>query len=275
MSRHPLTHTYAVADLSQGQPPMPESCPQPKKRGRPPKATTTTVSSTIASDKDKQEPSAGNGDSSGDEEQPPAKKPKASDNKGAMSSMPLGKQGKATVPPCNRVVNPGAPDKKNKRHTSAQVAADKKQKEELQHDLDALTQRQIEILAEMEAKQEMADEAEDQDAIRTLADIDEIEGDVEMLDAISEFSKFGGDTDVDREAGKEIVAPKVPVKAVCHEEAESNAQRKKKAGKAKEAIVKGKKKDLEKTSAPKKGKLTFPSGMVAGWKPKGPEQILV
>ncbi|KAH9977533.1 hypothetical protein BJV74DRAFT_888375 [Russula compacta] len=181
MSRHPLTRTYAVADLSQGQPPMPVSRPQPKKRGWPPKATTTTVSSTIASDKDKQEPSAGNGDSSGNEEQPPAKKPKASNNKGATSSMPL--------------------DKKNKRHTSAQVAADKKRKEELQRDLDALAQRQIEILAEMEAKQEMADEAEDQDAIRTLADIDEIKGDVEMLDAISEFSEFGGDTDVDREAG--------------------------------------------------------------------------
>lgn len=175
----------------------------------------------MTSDKDKQKPSAGNGDSSGNEE-PPAKKLKASDqNKGATSSMPSGKRGKVTVPPrspppvrSNRVVNPGAPDQKNTRRTSAQVAADKKRKDELQRDLDAFAQRQIEILAEMEAEQEMADKAEDRDAIRTLADVEDIEGDVEMSDAISEISEFGGDADVNGEAEKDIVVPKVPAKSV-------------------------------------------------------------
>jgi hypothetical protein len=173
----------------------------------------------MSSYKDNQELSAGNGDSSSDKEQPPTKKLKAN-NKGAMVSVPAGKQGKVTVPPWsplpirnNHIVNPGAPDRKNPRHISAQVAAEKKRKEELQHDLDALAQRQIEILAEMEADQEMADKAEDWDAIRTLADVEDIEEDVEMSDAISEF---GGDTDVNGKAekDKEIVASKVPAKSV-------------------------------------------------------------
>ncbi|KAH9988441.1 hypothetical protein BJV74DRAFT_885329 [Russula compacta] len=252
MSKRPLTRTYAVADLSQGQPPAPVSRPPAKKRGRPPKATTATSGSTMSSYKDNQEPSAGNGDSSGDEEQPPTKKPKAND-KGATASVPAGKRGKVTVPPRsplpvrnNRVVNPGAPDRKNPRRTSAQVAAEKKRKEELQRDLDALAQRQIEILAEMEADQEMADEAEDGTPSGLLP----------MLRISKRMLRCQMPSPAEKD--KEIVASKVPAKSARKKKA-SKGELRAAVDAAKEAIVKGKKK----TSAPKKGKLTFPSGMTA------------
>jgi hypothetical protein len=240
-NRHRLTRSYAVSDLSvplpppdpspppasPPLPPAPVSRPQPKKRGRPPKSIAATAGSTASSGtaaNSKQALSAGNGDISSDEDQPITKKPKVNDNdKHTVSSLQLGKRGSKKIPPrsplpvrSNRVLNPGAPDKKNTRRTSAQVAAEKKRKVDLQRNLDALAQRQIEILAEMEVAQEAADEDEDRDAVRTLADVETIEDiddikDIEMSEAISDIggSEYCSDTE------KEITAPKkVPAKSV-------------------------------------------------------------
>jgi hypothetical protein len=160
------------------------------------------------------------GDSSADEDQPPTKKPKANDkNKGASG----GKRGNKKVIPrwsplpvrINRVINPGAPDRKNMRRISAQVTVDKKQKEGLIHALDALAERRIAILAEMEVGQQAIDEAEDRDAIRTLADVEAIDGikDIEMAELASDVdnSEYNGDTDVDGgdpDSEKDLPAPK-------------------------------------------------------------------
>jgi hypothetical protein len=165
--------------------------------------------------KGKEELSVGNGDSCCDEDQPPTKKPRANSDDDGATPLPLpGKQRGKKVPPrsplpvrINRVLNPGAPDKKNTRHSSAQVAANKQRKEDLRRDLDALAQRQIEILAEMEVEQEMADDKEDRDAIRTLADV---ETDVDMSEAFSNVgsSEYGGDTEVDGGDTEEEMTPK-------------------------------------------------------------------
>ena len=60
--------------------------------------------------------------------------------------------------------------------------------------MDAIRQRQTEILAELEIGLEKADEAERQDVIRSLNDIQAIEEDIEMAIGIS-GSENGSDTD--------------------------------------------------------------------------------
>jgi len=80
----------------------------------------------------------------------------------------------------------------------------------------------------MEVEQEMADEAEDRDAIRTLADVDDVEEDIEMSDVASKISEFRGDTDVEGEAEKEITVPKVPAKPAVSRFPASSSQIQKK-----------------------------------------------
>jgi hypothetical protein len=219
--RRRRTRSLATADLSL----------LPKKRGQPPKTTSPTGSHTTSSEtatKDKQPLFAGNGDSSCDEDQPPTKKSKTDNcDDGAASSQQSGKRGNKKVIPwsprpvrSNRVLHPGAPDMKNARRTSAQVVADNKRKEGLKRDLDALAQRQIEILAQMEISQEMADEADDQDAIRTLADVEDNQdiedSDFVMAEMASDISSFEGDTDVDGGDTEMPARKKIPaVSAVC------------------------------------------------------------
>lgn len=186
-SRRLSTHSYAVTKLS-----------APKRRGQP--LTTPTASGTVSSVADETKLFISDSDSSCDDGQPSAKKLKVDDSsKGVASPLPSGKRGNKAVPPrsplpirSTRVINPGYPDKKNARRTSAQVAAENEKKEALRRDLDDLRQRQTEILAEMEIRLEMADEAEDRDAIRSLDDVQAIE-DIEMAPDTSS-SENGGDT---------------------------------------------------------------------------------
>jgi hypothetical protein len=93
--------------------------------------------------------------------------------------------------------------------------ADKKRKEDLQRDLEALAQRQMEILAEMEVEQEIADENEEQDAIKTLADMDAIE-DVKMPEIAADVngSESGGDTEADSSEESDSNHYQVPAKYV-------------------------------------------------------------
>jgi hypothetical protein len=200
-----LTRSYAIADLALATP----SSPAVMKRGRSPETSSaapggTTLPPAITAD-------------TGCDEPPPQKKSKANDgNDGAASSVQSGKRASKMVPPrsplpvrSNRVIHPGAPDQKNPRRTSAQVAADNKRKEDLKRDLDALAQKQIEILAQMEVDQAIADELENQEAIGCLADVEAIEEDI---DSGFGNSEYGSDTDMDGEDKTDT--PKVP--AVCH-----------------------------------------------------------
>ena len=98
------------------------------------------------------------------EEQPLNKKAKGNDAKRNTTSW-VGRQGSTQIPlrsplpkRVNCVINPGAPDQKNTRHTSVQVTAEKERQAKLKHDLEALKQQQIELLAQMQVDQEMDNE---------------------------------------------------------------------------------------------------------------------
>jgi hypothetical protein len=75
-----------------------------------------------------------------------------------------------------------------------------KQKVDLQHDLEAIKKREIEMLAQMEIQQALADKEEDWNTIRTLTDT--IQNDVEMSNPIDSFtgSEHAGDTEMLRQA---------------------------------------------------------------------------
>ena len=189
--RHLSTRSYAVSKLS-----------APKRQGQPLKTMTPAASGTASSVADETKLFVSESDSSRDDEQPSAKKLKVNDS-GNGVALPLlsGKQGNKAVTPWSplpirstRVINPGYPDKKNVRSTSAQVAAENEKKEALRRDLDAIRQRQTEILAKLEIGLEKADEAERQDVVRSLDDIQAIEEDIEMAIGVS-GSENGGDTD--------------------------------------------------------------------------------
>ena len=237
-NRRGLTRTSAVVDVSiqaaplapprQSRklkllPPAPprtlSPCPPPKKRGRPSKMAIATADSTSPSETaivNKDVLFAGKGDPSSDEGGPPVKKLKALDINKTDATLQSGKQRGVQVPPrslptrINRVINPGAPDKPGTRRTSAQVAAEKQRQVNLQCDLDALKQRQVQILAELELQLEMADEQEERDTVRKLAD--GIESDIEMSDPIDNFTSSECNDSGDNAVAISKVSAKI---AVC------------------------------------------------------------
>jgi hypothetical protein len=171
-------------------------------------------------------PSIGQNDLSSNEGQPPAKKPKVNDVQKNVTSQ-SGRRGgnlkqvqpRSPLPKCvNRVVNPGAPDKPSERRSSAQVAEDKRRRDELKRNLEALKQREVEIMAEMEVQQEMADEEEEQSAVKTLAEVENIEDDVQMEPIEDATDSETNDTEVEcqweeppKAARKSMVGHQFPV----------------------------------------------------------------
>ena len=232
-----LTHSHAVPDLSAPGPfPHPNCChlstrsyavsklSAPKRQGQPLKTMTPAASGTVSSVANETKLFVSDSDSSHDDKQPSAKKLKVNDSSnGVALPLPSGKWGNKVVTPqsplpirSTRIINPGYPDKKNARCTSAQVAAENEKKEALRRYLDAIRQRQTEILAELEIGLEKADEAERQDVIRSLDDIQAIEEGIEMAIGIS-GSENGGDTDDNSENDITIMnALKAPTRSkVC------------------------------------------------------------
>lgn len=236
-SRRGLSRTYASADLSKGAPstappthrpsngrvralktqppvlpPTSPSRPSQKKRARPLYTANTSAGATPppeAASLDKNVPSTGGGDPISDEEQPPSKKSKANVTNKNDAKLQSGKRGGVQVPPrsplpvrSNHVLNPGAPDKPNKRRTSAQVTAEMERKAALRREADALRQRQIEILAEMEAELENEDEDKDRNVVRTLTAESDVEPAEELapINVSSSDSEYNGDSEVVEEA---------------------------------------------------------------------------
>jgi hypothetical protein len=81
------------------------------------------------------------------------------------------------------------------------VVEDKRRRDELKHNLEVLKKREVKIMAEMEVQQEMADEEEEQNAIKTLAKVENIEDDVQMLKPTKDFtcSEYTNDTEIEKE----------------------------------------------------------------------------
>ena len=114
--------------------------------------------------------------------QPPAKKKKTNTTSPVQRHRNIGtlRLRAAGVPPrsplplrTNRVVNPGAPDKKNTRRTSAEMAAAAQQKKRLQLELERMEKEKIRMLAEMEAVEEEEQREEERASIKDIADLEE------------------------------------------------------------------------------------------------------
>lgn len=145
---------------------------QRPKRGRPRSNTNATVPESIV--------------------QPPVKKAKTSGttlpvqhdgNLGDSRSKAL--QPRSLPSRTKRVVNPGGPDKKRPKRTSAEVAADAKQKKKLQTKLEKLERDKIRMLAEMEAVEEKEQQEDERMVIKDIADL------VEFREGDTQYGKEG------------------------------------------------------------------------------------
>ena len=156
--------------------------PAPRKRGRPPGVHNATNRTG----------------------QPPAKKLKVADNVPITMSpmqttaensdveMPASPSPKhraqhqivvparSPLPACsNRVTNPGAPDQRRARQTSAEVAAANKAKMDLKDRLEQLERQKIEALAALEVEEELDDNEEKQASINNISDLNHLHSDDE------------------------------------------------------------------------------------------------
>lgn len=116
--------------------------------------------------------------------QPPAKRPKKTDVASPVKHGAGLRQ--KLIPPrsplpvrINRVVNPGAPDQKRGRRTSASVTAAMRRKEELKLELEKMEKDKIRMLAEMEATEEEEQQQEERMVIRDVTDLAESYPDIE------------------------------------------------------------------------------------------------
>jgi hypothetical protein len=129
--------------------------------------------------------------------QPPAKKTKVS-NSISPADDNIGNSHSKTMPRrsplplrINRVVNPGAPDKKRTKRTSAEVAAAAQQKRNLRLELEKMERDKIRMLAEMEAVEEEEQREEERMGIKDIADLAESHADSE-----TETRYSTGDNDI-------------------------------------------------------------------------------
>ncbi|KAH9979671.1 hypothetical protein BJV74DRAFT_888022 [Russula compacta] len=212
---------------------------------------------------------------------PPAKRPKGSNTNINVPPSPvalpletnISKSTLQILPEQKCDPYPGIIGKKPTRRTSAQVAADKKQADELKWSLEELAKRKVEILAEIEVQQQINDEEEERQVIRTLADMEHLEKAEEFGNDGRDTEIESGDSKVDEDSGsKEVAKTQVPTQKVG---------RKKKPGKGEtraavdvaKAEMKGKKRkslvDLGEVNVSKESKGTvIPSGLVTNWKQK-------
>lgn len=197
--------------------------PRPKPRPKP--ATNTALAPPVPDtvndlDIPQQRPKRGRSRSDADPtapasiDQPPAKKkkepnttsPVKRDGNKRWDALPL----RSPLPArTNRVVNPGGPDKKRKKRTSAEVAAAAQQKQKLRLELENLEKQKIRMLAEMEKVEEEEELEEERMGIKDMTDLAEPvsetgirdgmarDNDVVMADGADYEETF---VDVDRES---------------------------------------------------------------------------
>lgn len=95
----------------------------------------------------------------------------------------------------NRVVNPGAPDKKRTKRTSEETAAAAEQKNKLKLELEQIEREKIRMLAEMEEVEEQEQRDEEEMRIKDIVDLAESNADGET----DEYNKEGMANDNDIE----------------------------------------------------------------------------
>jgi hypothetical protein len=229
----PLARSYAVADLNDvGE--VIEALDKSRKR----KATDESVETIPSSGSEPSSPpKRKRGRPKGSKNKPksnqPAESNKELDETDIEMSPPIPPKAKRpSIAPrsplpnrTNRVVNPGKPDAKRTKRTSAEVAAAAKQKEDLKKKAEELEKQRIQALAEIELQEEMEAAEEESNAVYAQ---DDLMDDEEVAPAQSEnvFSTDEAPEALEPELvevnsdygsdGKETVVKKAPAKkAVC------------------------------------------------------------
>jgi hypothetical protein len=97
------------------------------------------------------------------------------------------------------------------RCSSAQVVEDKRRRDKLKCNLEVLKKREVKIMAEIEVQQEMANEEEEQNAIKTLTKVENIKDDIQMLEPTEDFTclEYTNDTEIEKEE-----TPKATAKSI-------------------------------------------------------------
>jgi hypothetical protein len=108
----------------------------------------------------------------------------------------------------NRVVNPGAPDKKRTKRTPAEMTAAARKKNDLKLELERMERERIRVLAEMEEVEEQDEQDEERMRIKDLADLAESDAGGETNTRYDkEGTATGRDNDIvmaDVENGEEV-----------------------------------------------------------------------
>ena len=184
--------SYPASDISPTEKPRPKPRPKPAKN-----SNTPSLPVPDATDHPQHATKRGRSKSDADEteptstDQPPAKKKKGSNGTSPIkhaSSVGNSHLKVMPVPPrsplpsrTNRVVNPGAPDKKRMKRTSTEMTVAAQQKEKLKLELARMEKEKIRMLAEMEEVEEQEQREEEGMRIKDIADLAE--------------SNAGGETD--------------------------------------------------------------------------------
>jgi hypothetical protein len=227
----PLTRSYAIADLNDMQPKPASNVIQAldsKKRKATDNGDETDHLSTDGPNSPKPAPKRKPGRPRGSKNKALNQQPnsKALEDTDIELSPPKASKKRNVVPPrsplparINRVVNPGRPDAKRTKRTSAEVTAATKRKEDLRREIEEHDKRKIQALAEIELQEEMeaAEEEnnmvnerdngmEDEEALPQSESIME----EDPVDKSTEF-EITADTGVELNAGKNAPAKKAPV----------------------------------------------------------------
>lgn len=123
-----------------------------------------------------------------------AARPKALTRSHAVAD--LSKPARRILPNRKRDPHPGAILRGATRRTSAQVAADNKRVKERKRSAAELVKKKVNRLVEMEVQQQMDDEYDEQRAIKTISDLEDLESNEASTD---EFSDDGGETEANTE----------------------------------------------------------------------------
>jgi hypothetical protein len=100
----------------------------------------------------------------------------------------------------NRVVNPGAPDKKRTKCTSEEMATAAEQKNKLKLELERIEREKIRMLAEMEEVEEQEQRDEEEMRIKDIVDLAESNAD-EETDAQYNKEGMASDNDIEMADG--------------------------------------------------------------------------
>ncbi|KAH7918102.1 hypothetical protein BV22DRAFT_1134858 [Leucogyrophana mollusca] len=164
-----------------------------------------------------------------------------------------------------QVTDPAGPDKPRPKRTSAEVAAAAKRKAEYQERLAMLEKQKIEMLAQMEIEEMMAQEADDCAAVMSISDHLRKDDKIETtpqdeVDEPMDIDEFGDEGEAETPTG--AVGKKIPT---AKKQKTAKHQTRSAVDEAKERLLKA---NAVLKSANAATKSTIPSGLVANWDKK-------